>query len=374
MPLGIKQNNNLLYLTLDVWQDLVFLNEQAYPAGYFAANIMNQDQATLQALIHYGGAISKEAEALLDADRDTFARLLPQVRSDVSALLDVLWTYPPFCFLDKSGELEVLDQYCREDMVDALMSTEAPYRDFFLHYLAAAFAIPLGIYHFVVAADYFERGYLYRLKERNETFFAIAAHDCFTSDDFWHVMDSLPLPDIEKFTVSPVMESTYIFARNPTQKEKMVFVQRVRFHRIMSFYCFDLMNGLHHGHAPCVCQNCERYFLTRSGHKPKYCSGVAPQDSRLTCRQYGAMMHQKEQNKQHPVYRLFNTRTNTIRKHHQRGKISDELRREALYLAETYRDRALMDNDYAAGDYVHDMEQETLYAQARACLAREDKP
>lgn len=130
MPLGIKQNNNLLCLTLDVWQDLVFLNEQAYPAGYFAANIMNQDQATLQALIHYGGAISKEAEALLDADRDTFARLLPQVRSDVSALLDVLWTYPPFCFLDKSGELEVLDQYCREDMVDALMSTEAPYRDF----------------------------------------------------------------------------------------------------------------------------------------------------------------------------------------------------------------------------------------------------
>ncbi len=110
MPLGIKQNNNLLYLTLDVWQDLVFLNEQAYPAGYFAANIMNQDQAILQALIHYGGAISKEAEALVNADRDTFAQLLPQVRSDVSALLDVLWTYPPFCFLDKSGELEVPPQ------------------------------------------------------------------------------------------------------------------------------------------------------------------------------------------------------------------------------------------------------------------------
>ena len=56
----------------------------------------------------------------------------------------------------------------------------------------------------------------------------------------------------------------------------------------------------------------------------------------------------------------FLTRTNTI--HHQRGKISDELRREALYLAETDRDQALMDNDYAAGNYVHDMEQETLYA------------
>lgn len=351
------------------------MNEQAYPAGYFAANIMNQDQATLQSLIHYGGAIGDKAEAMIrTTDRDTFAHLLPQVRMDVSALLDVLWTYPPYCFLDKSRELEVLDKFFCESMVDALMSTEAPYRDFFFRYLTAAHVIPIGIYHFIVAADYFERGYLYRLKERNETFFAVAAHDCFTSDNFWHVMDNLPLSDIETFTVSPVMESTYIFARNPSQKEKMVFVQRIRFPTIMQFYCFDLMNGLHHGHAPCVCQNCERYFLTRNGHKPKYCSGMAPQDNRLTCRQYGAMMHQKEQNKQHPVYRLFSTRTNTIRKHHQRGKISDELRREALYLAETYRDRALMDNDYAVGDYVHDMEQETLYAQARARLAQEDRP
>jgi hypothetical protein len=28
MPLGIKQNNSLQRITLDVWQDLVFLNEQ----------------------------------------------------------------------------------------------------------------------------------------------------------------------------------------------------------------------------------------------------------------------------------------------------------------------------------------------------------
>ena len=107
---------------------------------------------------------------------------------------------------------------------------------------------------------------------------------------------------------------------------------------------------------------------------PKYCDGIAPQNNRMTCRQYGAMMRQKEQNKQHPVYRLFTTRTNTIRKHHQRGKISDELRNEALYVAENLRDKALMDNDYAASGYAHDMEQEAIYAQARARLAREDGP
>ena len=211
-------------------------------------------------------------------------------------------------------------------------------------------------------------------KKRTETYFAMAAYDCFNSEWFWNMMRDLPVPDVEPFTITPDLRSSYVFARHPKQEKETVFVNRYFFDHAINFYIFDLMNGLHHGHAPCVCQNCERYFLTRSGHKPKYCSGMAPQDSRLTCRQYGAMMHQKEQNKQHPVYRLFSTRTNTIRKHHQRGKISDELRRKALYLAETYRDRALMDNDYAAGDYVHDMEQETLYAQARARLAQEDKP
>ena len=88
----------------------------------------------------------------------------------------------------------------------------------------------------------------------------------------------------------------------------------------------------------------------------------------MTCRQYGAMMRQKESNKDHPVYRVFATRTNTIRKHHQRGKISDELRREALYVAECYRDKALMDEGYSANSYEKDMEQEHIYAEARKRL------
>jgi len=80
------------------------------------------------------------------------------------------------------------------------------------------------------------------------------------------------------------------------------------------------------------------------------------------------MMRQKEQNKQHPIYHIFSTRTNTIRKHHQSGKISDELRWEAINVAEHYRDKALIDNDYAANGYEHDMEQEHVYAEARKRL------
>ena len=106
-----------------------------------------------------------------------------------------------------------------------------------------------------------------------------------------------------------------------------------------------------HDHGPCWYRNCHRYFLTTTAHVSKYRHDLAPKDSRMTCRKYGAMMRQKEQNKNHPIYHTFTTCTNTIRKHHQRGKISDELREEDLYVAECYRDKTLMDNDYAANGY-----------------------
>ena len=37
MPMGSKQNNDIIWLSLDVWKDRVFFNEQSFPAGYFAA-------------------------------------------------------------------------------------------------------------------------------------------------------------------------------------------------------------------------------------------------------------------------------------------------------------------------------------------------
>ena len=177
-------------------------------------------------------------------------------------------------------------------------------------------------------------------------------------------MQTLQHMDVEQFSVSPEMTSSYVLARNPKNEKEMVFVSRVTFIRLVDFYTFDLLNGLHYGHAPSQCQNCERYFLTTNRRMPKYCDGAAPQDSRMTCRQYGAMTHQKVQHKQHPVYRLFSTRTDTIRKHRQRGKISEALCQEALKVAAERRDRALMDNNYAADGYEQDMVLESVYEEA----------
>ena len=324
--MGIQQTNNLLHLTLDIWQDQVFFNEIAYPAGHFAADLLNVSPEMLQELLTLGGTISHQVEALAFAEPSRFVHLLQETRPTLEPLLDILWRCPPYCFLDKAQELHAVDVLFSPASHNDLLHPASPVRQFFFRYLTAAFSIPLGIYHFSVAGLYFEVEYLRRLKKRNETFFATAARDCFNSEDFWAMMHKLSYAEIEPFTISPTISSTYTFARNPKHETDMVFVQRIEFPTLIHFYIFDLLNGLHHGHAPSQCQNCGYYFLTTNAHVPKYCDGIAPQDSRMTCRQYGAMQHQKEQNKQHPVYRIFSTRTNTIRKHHQRGKISDELR------------------------------------------------
>ncbi len=153
MPMGTFQNNNLLHLTVDTWQDEVFFNGVSYPAGYFATQVLNMDLETMHSLLDKAGAITYLVVELEKADRDKFCTLLPQVRGLVAALLDDLWHFPPYSLLDRGVEDEVLGTIFSEDALDQLMDDTSEVRKFFFRYLTACFSIPLGIYHFGCACD-----------------------------------------------------------------------------------------------------------------------------------------------------------------------------------------------------------------------------
>lgn len=182
MPLGIQQNNNFLHLTMDVWQDQIFFNETVYPAGHFAAELLNVPEETMRELITRGGAISHQVEAPALARRGEFIKLLDVTRASLEKLLDALWHCPPYSLMDKGQEQHTLEVLFSPASHNDLLKPASPVREFFFRYLVAAFSIPLGIQHFAVAARYFEEGYLRRLKKRTETFFAMAAYDCFNSE------------------------------------------------------------------------------------------------------------------------------------------------------------------------------------------------
>ena len=109
MPLGLRQNNNLLHLTLDIWQEQIFFNEAAYPSGYFAAEILNVNDETLRELFTHGGGISHQMESLVCAEQSRFVKLLPELRSSVEKILDALWQCPPYSMLDKEQELRAIE-------------------------------------------------------------------------------------------------------------------------------------------------------------------------------------------------------------------------------------------------------------------------
>lgn len=369
MPLGVKQSNSFLYISLDVWQDRVFYNEKDYPAGYFAASILNFQRDDLPRLAECGGTFGNLFPGVITAGDDSEAKeLLPEVWTKLSELAELLWKYPPFSLNDMDGERHLHQVMLSEKSLKDLRNPLSPVFDFYPRYCNALAVAPLAIYHFCIAGWFFELDYLRRLGKRDETHFAVAAHDCFNSERFWKELHELGRMDIEPFSVEPRMESAYVFARNPRNEKKLVFVNRLRFDSLLDFYVFDLLNGLHHGHAPSQCRNCGKYFLTTTGHTPKYCNGIAPQDPRLTCRQYGAKHGDKESNRNHPIYTLFSTRASTIRKHAERGKIDKALKDEALKVATELREKAFMDSEYAADGYKRDMELDVIYAKAKERL------
>ena len=370
MELGKSQINTFDMFSMDSRKDRVYYEGQEFPAGYFAAEILNfageicdpiLDRISTLSDLVYRVAFTEEG-----TDGKAFDNLLPLMRDTVSWI----HTCPPFCYKHFQYEWHYFTRAMDPCCIEQNRTGSSKHKlCLFKRFSEEVLHILIAIYNFCLIIRIFEDEYLCDLERRTEKSFARAVQECFgSSDGILSVLNRMPFGETEKFSPYPRLISGFQFVQDPEDEGEWIAVQHIICKRLIDFYVYDLMNGLYHGHAPSQCQNCGKFFLTTNGHKPKYCNGVAPQNDQMTCRQYGAMMHQKEKNKQHPIYRLHSTRTNTIRKHHQRGKISDELRREAICVTDQYRERALMDNDYAANGYAQDMVQENIYEEARKRL------
>ena len=372
MEFGMGQGNSFECFVMDCWKEYVYYEGRRFPVGHFAAEILNYVSEVHDPLLERISTLIKYVDQVATSGENGGREMLFHVEPLLQEAVSWICTCPPFCYQDNTYALHCLSQAVDREQFDRDChddSEHLPY--YFLSFSRDVLEILVAIYNFCILIRAFERKYLRNLKKRNESTFAKAAHECFEEDNrFFDLLEHMPFGEIQEFFSHPQLISGFAYLQDSQDKEKWITVQRIVCRRLIDFYVFDLMNGLQHGHGPSWCRNCHHYFLTTNAHVPKYCDGMAPQDSRMTCRQYGAMMHQKEQNKHHPIYSLFNTRTGTIRKHHQRRKISDELRQEALHLAAVCRDKALMDNDYAAHGYAQDMELEALYAQAQRRLER----
>ena len=171
------------------------------------------------------------------------------------------------------------------------------------------------------------------------------------------IFGSVPFPVTTEYV--PILKST--------RSKAETIARRLYFDSYYSFVITDFFEGLHHGHYPRQCGICEKYFLMTSAARQKYCTGYAPfkvKGKAITCRKYAARVNRKELADGNPVIRIYKNRCSAIRVERQRVKIDNTLATAALALAKEYMQLAKNDPDYANGQYETDMSRERLYAEA----------
>lgn len=132
MPLGIQQNNSFLRLTLDVWQDKVFHNEREYPAGFFAASILNTPPDDIREMLRVGDTFHGRLFEVFCASKEELGIMLPSLKEQVQTLAELLLKHPPFCFHDKAQAQHLIDVMLSPESLNDLSRVGSRGRGFFL--------------------------------------------------------------------------------------------------------------------------------------------------------------------------------------------------------------------------------------------------
>jgi hypothetical protein len=201
LKIGTDQYNTFDTMTMDCWNDRVYYEGKEFPAGHFAAEILNFAGAIHDPLLERITVLTALVDDLSTAEKserhDIAAQLKPLLHDTVSWL----YTCPPFCYCESQGAYEGLEYALSEERLDRDYEEEEAH----LPYLALSFCEPIlrilvAIYNFCLLIRAFEMKYLRRLKRRNADAFAKAAHECFDEDDsFLILLEQMPFGGVEEF-------------------------------------------------------------------------------------------------------------------------------------------------------------------------------
>ena len=170
------------------------------------------------------------------------------------------------------------------------------------------------------------------------------------------VFGSVPFPVTTK----------YVPIKKASRSKTATLARRLYFDSYYSFVMTDFFEGLHYGHYPRRCGICKKYFLMTSAARQKYCTGYAPfklKGKAITCRKYAARISRKELAAGNPVIRIYKNRCSVLRMERKRGTVTEEFAAAALDLAKERMQRAKEDAEYANSQYESDMSREKLYAE-----------
>ena len=171
-------------------------------------------------------------------------------------------------------------------------------------------------------------------------------------------------PFCTKASVIPVVERV--------DGESCIF-RKVYYNNLKDFLYNDLFEGYMHGHYLWQCGICDNYFFMTTAHKQLYCSSVNPRygvPCSYVAKHPEVLQRKPEQQKKtaSPYYLLWKRRSDLIRKNKSLGKYDEAVSAKAKEYIDSRFELARVDFEYAATQYMNDMEMTNVYQKATEML------
>ena len=364
------------FFTADYRDGQVHIGGKTYPAGYFAVHLLNQ--------YHENDTAARIGVYAVQNDhlRDTLSKgymdkgVFLKVGERLLLIHRALPWLMPFKFLDTEGERNRLAELFTEETYDMIqqyygckaevysMNWEQCWLDRVPEsYNEEFMALTEGLLQQIISAIEF---YNKLSDDMDKAFLALNG---FVSNleeaDRFDEEHLLPLA-LDCFGKSVFSVKTEYVGMKKSPRSKLCTVaRRLHFDSYLGFVLTDFFEGLHHGHYPKRCLVCRNYFLMTTARRQIYCdgySGYEYNDKELTCRQYAALVGQKERAEAHPISDIYRRRCSCIRSELSRGTITDEFATVAKEIAGELKTKAIHGIDYTIQDFERDMERTRLYA------------
>ena len=243
----------------------------------------------------------------------------------------------------------------------------------------------------VFAPEKVTKAYTERKKEQGELFIqamCLVAQLGFGIRDFRKALiplvESLEDEDISRNPKGFSQKFDTFFSKDEERKEQWMsfsnvsveyvpeekgIVRRMHYASFPSMFRSNLYEALAVGYAPKRCPICRKFFLTTNARRQKYCTGFAPEEyGGATCSAAGNRQgrEHRELAEDHPVTVLYHQSENALDQRVSRGTLDKETCVKAKRQAKDYKDIAIVDPEYANGDYKKDMQPDALIAAVMA--------
>ena len=325
----------------------------AADTGNIALDVLNIPDAVLEDLLEMTEPMMDLVDYLnkhRNPDNKTLGRMMTTSKN-IFRVVDLLREVPPFAGQDFSWLDENLPKvFAPEKVTKAYTERKKEQGELFIQAMCLVAQLGFGIRDFRQASIPLVESLADEDISRNPKGFSQKFDSFFSKDeerkDQWMAFSNVSVEYVP---------------------EEKGIVRRMHYASFPSMFRSNLYEALAVGNAPKRCPICKKFFLTTNARRQKYCSGYAPEEyDGLTCTKVGNMMGRKyrELAENDPITVLYHRSVDTLDKRVERGTLDKDLAAKAKQIARDCRDIAIVDADYANGEYLTDMLPDALIAAA----------